>query len=194
MSLFIAQLRKRVLAEVTHGLHPLYAPPTSRTVVEATEAQLGFQLPDLLKALYLEIGNGGFGPGDVINTLIGLPGGALYNHAMSLGDLYISLTTPAPDDPLWIWPPQLLVFLDCGCGIFLGVDCAKSGAPLYVYDTNIFPWHEPFTPVFLPFKPSLEHWLHDWLVDVDMDHELWQVPRPRIPMRSPPLVHDASEY
>lgn len=36
--------------------------PAPLTLIEATEAKLGFRLPDLLRQLYLEVGNGGFGP------------------------------------------------------------------------------------------------------------------------------------
>ena len=41
---------------------PAVAPPASPEEVAAAEASLGFELPPLLRRLYLEVGNGGFGP------------------------------------------------------------------------------------------------------------------------------------
>jgi hypothetical protein len=47
-------------------------PPTTITVVEATEKELGFRIPSLLSQMYTEVANGGFGPG---YGIYGLEGG-----------------------------------------------------------------------------------------------------------------------
>src|ERR1700730_12500441 len=49
-------------------------PPATERVVQKAEAQLGFALPSLLKLVYLQIGNGGFGPGRG-GSIIGLEEG-----------------------------------------------------------------------------------------------------------------------
>jgi hypothetical protein len=41
---------------------PTVAPPASVAEVDAAEATLGFAIPPLLRRLYTEVGNGGFGP------------------------------------------------------------------------------------------------------------------------------------
>lgn len=41
---------------------PLFA-PASPTLVESAEAAFGYPLPELLRRVYLEVGDGGFGPG-----------------------------------------------------------------------------------------------------------------------------------
>src|SRR5688572_7984728 len=46
--------------------------PAPRSAVEEAEALAGAPLPPLLRRLYLEVGNGGFGPG---YALLGLRGG-----------------------------------------------------------------------------------------------------------------------
>ena len=46
--------------------------PVSREAVKVAEERLGFPLPPLLGALWVEVGNGGFGPG---YGLFGLEGG-----------------------------------------------------------------------------------------------------------------------
>lgn len=50
--------------------------------VEEVEMRLGFPIPALLKAVYLTVGNGGFGPGRG-GKIIGLPGG----YASDIGTL-----------------------------------------------------------------------------------------------------------
>ena len=48
-------------------------PPATEEQLYATEEALGFTLPPLLRACYLQVGNGGFGPGQgVIGVLGGL--------------------------------------------------------------------------------------------------------------------------
>jgi len=47
-------------------------PPATDDQIALTEQELGFALPPLLRALYQQLGNGGFGPG---NGVIGVSGG-----------------------------------------------------------------------------------------------------------------------
>lgn len=47
-------------------------PPTTMMIVEAAEKTLGFSLPPLLRDLYTQVANGGFGPG---YGIFGLDGG-----------------------------------------------------------------------------------------------------------------------
>ena len=58
----------------TPMVHPVVAPGT----LEEAESRLGFKLPILLRRLYLEVGNGGFGPS---YGLLGISGGAHRNWA-----------------------------------------------------------------------------------------------------------------
>ncbi len=64
----IERLKMRVLA--SPFVPPKYSwykqqanPPVTATELAQAEALLGFPLPRLLKSIYLEVGNGGFGPG-----------------------------------------------------------------------------------------------------------------------------------
>ena len=47
-------------------------PPVPESAIVDAESKLGFRLPPLLREIYSELANGGFGPG---NGLIGLTGG-----------------------------------------------------------------------------------------------------------------------
>src|SRR5205807_2116845 len=58
-------------------------PPATEDQIRETEQQLGFPLPPLLRLLYTEIANGGFGPG---LGIVGTPGG-------------FRITNPRFDDP-----------------------------------------------------------------------------------------------
>jgi hypothetical protein len=51
--------------------HDLY-PPVKMAVVEAAETKMGFRLPPLLRELFTQVANGGFGPG---YGIFGLEGG-----------------------------------------------------------------------------------------------------------------------
>ncbi len=45
------------------GIHPRKViPPATAKELHAAERAIGFELPELLRAIYLKVGNGGFGP------------------------------------------------------------------------------------------------------------------------------------
>src|SRR4026207_99320 len=76
-----------------HKVHP----PVSLDELELAEKRLGFQLPSLLRSLYLQIGNGGFGPG---HGLLGLNDKGARNYHMNLVDWYLECVNHAhPDYP-----------------------------------------------------------------------------------------------
>jgi SMI1-KNR4 cell-wall len=93
----------------------------SQAAVGDAEAQLGFELPHLLKSIYLSLANGGFGPG---YGLIGVAGG----HSSNLGNLadaYHEIIRGAEYLGLK-WPPRLLPFCEWGDNIFSCVDCSDQ--------------------------------------------------------------------
>lgn len=103
--------------------------PASLKDVEDAEAALGFSIPEILKSLYLVVGNGGFGPGQGGN-IIGLRGG----HASSPGTLveqYEDIKRGAEYFGIK-WRPGLLPFCDWGCTIFSCVDCNDPGLRVYL--------------------------------------------------------------
>ena len=61
----------------------------SRNLIESAETVFGFSLPPLLRECYLEIGNGGFGPG---LGLIGVEGG----YASDFGDIVARTDNSGP--------------------------------------------------------------------------------------------------
>ena len=86
MDAIIALVRGRL----PDGPSSLCAPLAREDALASDERRLGFRLPLLMKRLYREIGNGGFGPG---YGLIGLSGGALDDIGRTAPNLRLVLRT-----------------------------------------------------------------------------------------------------
>jgi hypothetical protein len=109
-------------------------PPVSARTVDAAERQLGFSLPELLRQLYLEVGNGGFGPA---YGLLGLKSGATDRQGEHLVGVYRSMKSLARESRYWRWPEGLLPLCGLGCGMYSCLDCARVRVPVLIFDPNI---------------------------------------------------------
>lgn len=137
-------LIERIRARITDGPpcdHPNewlpVQPPTDPDQLAEAEARLGFPLPDLLRRLYTEVGNGGFGP------VFGL----LPLSRASLGD---DPPAAAEFDLVgqyeWLrgaelarlagtgWRLGQVPAFYCGCTVFEFVDCLAPGGPVVPLD------------------------------------------------------------
>ena len=107
----IARLKERVrtLATATDEGMSIAAPPAADEQLSAVEKRLGVTLPDALKQLYREVGNGGWGPGPGLSALaeMGKPVAGL-----------VSLC-------------------DWGGGILSLADCTRPEAPIIRRDPNM---------------------------------------------------------
>ena len=105
-------------------------PPATEEQIAGAEERLAFSLPPLLRQVYLEVGNGGFGPGA---GLYGLPTSPENEKDSAVGlyfELRRTLTKPA-------WPPGLLPLCDWGSGIGSFIDCTLPDAPVIRLDPNM---------------------------------------------------------
>jgi len=134
--------------------------PISLEVIRETERQLGFELPLLLRRLYLEAGDGGFGPG---YGFYGLLEGTDEFPDDSVAGLYRSFRSPDPEDPSWSWPEKLLPLVDWGCAIRSCVDCIDPSLPVIRFDPN-----SDASAMLRPEGYSLEDWLAAWLEGKDL--------------------------
>ncbi len=146
-------------------------PPALPDQIEEAERTLGFKLPELLKAFYLQIGNGGYGPG---YGIVGLPGGATDDRRKNLLDLYAVYSEPNPDDPHWRWPARLLPVAHLGCAMYACLDCSTPEAPVVWFEPNPHVDGEPWTDSFIPMAPSMSDWIRAWLVDDDLLETAWK--------------------
>lgn len=162
----ITAIRERVASQVP--------PPATPEDVAGAEATLGFALPPLLKRLYLEVGNGGFGPGFGI---LGLPpDGWTDDKRFNLICLW-QTNRDLPDDwpaGRWHWPETLLPIAYHGDVAYACLDLSRPGCPVLEYDPSNLDWDEDDYPLdeeecFEPVADSLAQWLVDWLTSSSTD-------------------------
>lgn len=154
-------------------------PPASEDDLRATEAALGFALPALLRALYAEIANGGFGPGGGIQGALGGYGSRLDEPASTIDVGYLWHPVPvqfvdladsgrhwkrSPSGEDWllpytVWPEYLLPLEDLGCCQQACLDgktgrilCTAPSASPDLYEVG---------PIFPSLQDYLERWLNE---------------------------------
>ncbi len=140
-------------------------PRATVAMITVAEEELGFRLPRLLRAVYLHVGNGGFGPG---HGLIGVGGAEPYiSTHESVLDLYDreirgNRSVESRGD---LWPEELLPICDYGCASFACVDCSRRSARVLRFDTDAYLGaEEPCRRKSLRVEsPSLREWFEEWL-------------------------------
>ena len=142
--------------------------PIAPADLERAEQRLGVELPGLLRRLYLEVANGGFGPGF---GLLGLPpGGWTDDKGADLVTL-LERNLDLPDDwgeDRWRWPRHYLPIAYHGDVVYAALDLSRDGAPVLDYDPSGLDWDDDDYPVdedeaFDEVAPSFLQWLVDWL-------------------------------
>jgi SMI1 / KNR4 family (SUKH-1) len=125
-------------------------PPATLEELERAEEALGFALPPLLRRVYGEVANGGFGPG------YGLV--PLERMAAEYAELRQVMPGTGHD-----WPPELLPVVhhdpDWDC-----VDASTGGVVAFYWeevDEDID--RAQFERAFHDLAPTLEAWLDDWV-------------------------------
>lgn len=128
------QLRNADRAIATDGgIHPRAAVPTvSAAQLNAIEKSLGFALPQIVRSLYVVVGNGGFGPA---YGIVGVRGGAKL-EGKTLETCYHGMRQLHREHPMWKWPEQLLPLANAGCGMWSCVDCTYKSLPMILWDPN----------------------------------------------------------
>src|SRR5262245_42233990 len=131
MATLIERIRNEVQkAPTSHG--PSFVevnPVLSLDEIAAAEDQLGFRLPALLRQLYLEIGNGGFGPGHGLLPL--LPSGII-KEGRFVVNMYIQKQHSKK------WYSSILPFASWGCGILSCIDLGVDDDPtVYRFEPNM---------------------------------------------------------
>ena len=138
--------------------------PASEEAVEEAERVLGLPFPPLLRRLYLEVGNGGFGPGYGLLELS-------YNSKYTGLSMYRQAREDASAG-MSSFPPSLLPVCTWGCGIYSFIDCSSPDGMMWGYDPNPGPWD---VEAIYPQSLSLAAWLDRWVKGI---------------LRQPWLIHD----
>jgi hypothetical protein len=141
----------RVQSDMATPASPDVSPPADEATLDAAEARLGFALPPVLRRVYLEVADGGFGPGT-----------GLFATARIVTEYEKLRAEPyLPRGPRW--PDGLLPIVDRDPGF----DCVDAGSGRVVgWDPEGLSersgdraWQRTFTEI----APSLEAWLDEWV-------------------------------
>jgi hypothetical protein len=135
------------------------------TTLENDETRLGFDLPPLLKQLYLEFGNGGFGPG---YGLIGMTGGVPDDTGKTAPEIYLQFRSAGKEEPGFCWPQSLLPICHWGCAILSCIRCDEQDHPMYIFDPNAHADATSWNDAFFKEAPAFESWITAWADDVDL--------------------------
>jgi hypothetical protein len=134
---------------------PPIRPPLTEKECRRLEARLGFDLPRVVRMVYTDVADGGFGPGYGLYRLAE----AVKEDARARAHAECSL------------PDVLVAICSWGCGIYSYVDCSHREAPVYRLDTDgvkdedaeylreLSGWSR------FNEAPSFQMWLESWLND-----------------------------
>lgn len=157
----IQQIKTRALNSETRidmhiGVTEL-PPVLSIKDIEKFEQEIGYPLPELLKQLFLQIGNGGFGPGYGLFPLISDKEENMLNFSQDFVDCQFDF-----------WKTSHIPLVHWGCGIYTFMDLDQPEAQLQVFDGNNYDEEDPqFNGVF-NIPHNLESFLQAWVDDVDL--------------------------
>jgi hypothetical protein len=157
-------------------------PPVSAAQVRDAEAALGFPLPALLRDIYVNVGNGGFGPGC---GLFGLQGGD--RRRWNAVDLYHSFRHRHTSHERC--GEKLLPICTWGCGYFSCIDCALPSAPVLAFDEGAH-GHGPWGCAFGLHAASFEEWMQRWVKGEDLWKTFNAVGAPIFWFEEHPIAND----
>lgn len=127
-------------------------PATEDAVLEA-EAAIGFPIPSILRRLYLEVANGGFGPRF---SVIGVRG-----HDYLTGGYYADIVEGYGDGPEEeedaVWLAGKVWLLDWGCAIWSLGDFDTPEGMMWGWDPNTCSERH----MFFPKDQTVKDWLAD---------------------------------
>ena len=132
--------------------------PATPEALDAAEARMGVTIPPLLRRLYAEVANGGFGPG---SGIIGIEGGWTDDHGRTIEDLFEMMSEGDPDEPAWSWPAGLVPIVDAS-PVWTCIETAAPGNRVVDFDHEEIDyggWDASFSDV----APSLHDWLVTWV-------------------------------
>jgi len=169
--LAIAAIRRQLRKRLTDIGAPRssHLRPADPEVVASDQPQLGFRLPPLMKRIYIEIGNGGFGPG---YGLIGLTNGAPDDTGKTGPDIYAQFRDVHADEPGLRWPHGLSPICHWGCAILSCVDCADTNFRMRVFDPNVYEG-EDWAGCLFEESAGFDEWIGDWASGVDLWNRMY---------------------
>ena len=142
---------------------PAMAPPATEADVDAAEAALGFPVPLLLRRLYTEVGNGGWGP---FYGLQGIPTDGAKPDANDIIGFYLECISSerALESPAVQWPRGLITLISRGCVDYEVCSFVRPPYPVFRLSGDTWDPERPVEESLEPVAESLEGRLETWEV------------------------------
>ena len=118
--------------------------------VASAEMDLGFMLPPVVRSLYLQVADGGYGPGWGILPMDQV---VEWDHICRTNwdDVF-----PPPN-----WPDKMVRFCEWGCNFWSGIDCSSERCTIIRFDPDKDV--AQIADHLVPECDSLAEWLAAWL-------------------------------
>jgi hypothetical protein len=157
----LQKLRRWVFRPVVKELFPQkMRPVASRDDLVLAEETLALPIPALLARIYMEVGNGGFGPG---YGLVGVgDSGAKDDLGNDLVRGYQGRLKEDPDELTWAWPSGWVPLASWGGGDF---SCSNFLGDTEVRRFRLSTFHETgvMAAAFEDEAPSLFDFMANWI-------------------------------
>ncbi|MEU0412220.1 SMI1/KNR4 family protein [Streptomyces griseorubiginosus] len=141
-----------VLAVRSHVAGRGLPAPASAEDVTAFERVVGHPMPGLLKRMYLEVANGGFGPWRVVSLT---ETDDWFSDRADITMAYQAFGGAESD----VLPSGLVPLMDRGCAMWALIDFRTADGQMWDWDPNLCCIrHAPE-----PLGQSLAQWLTDWV-------------------------------
>jgi hypothetical protein len=172
MDKLVAKIKARVAdpkqaVDAASWVHPMPAArrPARLDELNAAEKALGFPIPQLLRTLYLEVGNGGFGPA---YGLCGVPTIPAASDQSDIVLIYTELRAAPPldENPSWCWPHGFVPLIAQGCNIWECVDFLNAPYKVVLSDPDQYDWNGQLIEQLQPISGSLADRLEKWLAEI----------------------------
>ncbi len=137
----------------------------SDAFLDEAERNLGYGLPTLLKRLYTEVADGGFGPGYGL-TPFKRPLDSFEGETVV--SLHREFCSSDPEDPAWEWPSSYIPICDWGCAIRSCLDANSAAGSVVTFDPNGHEVGESVDRLFAKSHNTLTEWLSDWVEGIDL--------------------------
>ncbi|MFJ3671187.1 SMI1/KNR4 family protein [Streptomyces sp. NPDC090106] len=131
--------------------------PASPADVRAVEQLVGHPMPELLRRLYLEVSNGGFGSWDAVSLT---DTGDWFSDCADIAETYRDFSER--DCPL---PSGIVPLMDRGCAMWTLIDFRTADGQIWDWDPASCCTDHALAPLDQP----LAQWLADWLRDTASD-------------------------
>ncbi|ANP55648.1 hypothetical protein J2Z21_005719 [Streptomyces griseochromogenes] len=128
-------------------------PPAAPADVVGAERAIGSPMPRLLRRLYLEVANGGFGIWPCVSLT---DTGRWYSDERDLVEAHRNFVSSLGDPGFPPAPPSVVPLMDRGCCMWTLIDLATE-------DGRIWDWDPDECCVLVPTTLSLSQWLTGWL-------------------------------